>query len=66
MNKSKTIEMTTAQAIPTDGKPIVYGSWDKVPGKPNVLIYAHYDVQPVKESEWTIPPEKLHSLINKY
>ena len=49
--------MTTAQTIPTDGNPIVYGSWDKAPDKPNVLIYAHYDVQPVKESEWTIPPE---------
>ena len=58
--------MTTAQTIPTDGNPVVYGSWDKEPGKPTVLIYAHYDVQPVKESEWTIPPEKLHSLINKY
>lgn len=58
--------MTTAQTIPTDGNPIVYGSWDKAPGKPTVLIYAHYDVQPVKESEWTIPPEKLYSLINKY
>ena len=66
MNKLKTIGMTTAQTIPTDGNPIVYGSWDKAPGKPTVLIYAHYDVQPVKESEWTIPPEKLHSLINKY
>lgn len=48
MNKSKTIEMTTAQTIPTDGNPIVYGSWDKAPGKPNVLIYAHYDAQPVR------------------
>ena len=66
VNKLKTIGITTAQTIPTDGNPIVYGSWDKAPGKPTVLIYAHYDVQPVKESEWTIPPEKLHSLINKY
>ena len=66
MNKSKTIEMTTAQTIPTDGNPIVYGSWDKAPGKPNVLIYAHYDLQPLKVSEWTTPSEKLHSLINKY
>ena len=66
MNKLKIIGMTTAQTIPTDGNPIVYGSWDKAPGKPNVLIYAHYGVQPVKESEWTIPPEKLHFLINKY
>lgn len=66
VNKLKTIGITTAQTIPTGGNPIVYGSWDKAPGKPTVLIYAHYDVQPVKESEWTIPPEKLHSLINKY
>ena len=57
MNKLKTIGKTTAQTVPTDGNPIVYGSWDKAPGKPTVLIYAHYDVQPVKESEWTIPPE---------
>ncbi len=56
VNKLKAIGITTAQTIPTEGNPIVYGSWDKAPGKPTVLIYAHYDVQPVKESEWTIPP----------
>ena len=66
LNKLKTIGMTTTQTIPTDGNPVVYGSWDKAPGKPTVLIYAHYDVQPVKKSEWTIPSEKLYSLINKY
>ncbi|HMJ46581.1 MAG TPA: M20/M25/M40 family metallo-hydrolase, partial [Ferruginibacter sp.] len=56
VNKLKAIGMTTAQSIPTDGNPVVYGSWDKAPGKPTVLIYAHYDVQPVKESEWENPP----------
>lgn len=56
VNKLKAIGMTTAQTIPTDGNSIVYGSWDKAPGKPTVLIYAHYDVQPVKESEWDNPP----------
>lgn len=56
VNKLKTIGITTAQTIPTEGKPIVYGSWDKAPGKPTVLIYAHYDVQPVKESEWVNTP----------
>ena len=56
VNKLKSIGMTTAQTIPTDGNPVVYGSWDKAPGKPTVLIYAHYDVQPVKESEWDNPP----------
>ncbi|MBL7874732.1 MAG: dipeptidase [Cyclobacteriaceae bacterium] len=56
VNKLKSIGIPTAQVIPTDGQPIVFGSWDKAPGKPTVLIYAHYDVQPVKESEWEIPP----------
>ncbi|OQY96544.1 MAG: hypothetical protein B6D37_01565 [Sphingobacteriales bacterium UTBCD1] len=56
VNKLKAIGMTTAQTLPSDGNPYVYGSWDKAPGKPTVLIYAHYDVQPVKESEWENPP----------
>lgn len=56
VNKLKSIGITTAQTIATDGHPVVYGSWENAPGKPTVLIYAHYDVQPVKESEWTIPP----------
>ena len=55
-NKLKAIGMTTAQTIPTGGNPMVYGSWDKAPGKPTVLIYAHYDVQPANESEWDNPP----------
>ena len=56
VNKLKKIGMTTAQQIATEGNPVVFGSWDKAPGKPTVLIYAHYDVQPVKESEWDNPP----------
>jgi len=56
VNKLKAIGITTAQTIPTDGNPVVYASWDKAPGKPTVLIYAHYDVQPVKEPEWDNPP----------
>ena len=56
VNKLKAIGITTAQLIPTEGNPVVYGSWDKAPGKPTVLIYGHYDVQPVTESEWDNPP----------
>lgn len=56
VNKLKAIGITTAQTIATEGNPVVYGCWDKAPGKPTILIYAHYDVQPVKEPEWTIPP----------
>jgi acetylornithine deacetylase/succinyl-diaminopimelate desuccinylase-like protein len=32
---------------PTDGHPIVYAEWLDAPGKPTVLLYGHYDVQPV-------------------
>lgn len=56
VKKLKAIGMTTAEAMPTAGNPIVYGSWNKAPGKPTVLVYAHYDVQPVKEAEWDNPP----------
>jgi acetylornithine deacetylase/succinyl-diaminopimelate desuccinylase-like protein len=54
--KMKAIGLTSTQIIPTNGNPVVLGSWEKAMGKPTVLIYAHYDVQPVKESEWVNPP----------
>ncbi len=31
----------------TPGHPIVYGEWCEAPGRPTVLVYGHYDVQPV-------------------
>jgi acetylornithine deacetylase/succinyl-diaminopimelate desuccinylase-like protein len=41
----------------TDGHPIVYAEHLKAPGRPTVLIYGHYDVQPVDPlSLWTTPP----------
>jgi len=45
------------QVIPTQGHPLVYGEWLKAPGKPTVLIYGHYDVQPVDPVDlWESPP----------
>jgi acetylornithine deacetylase/succinyl-diaminopimelate desuccinylase-like protein len=32
--------------LPTGGHPVVTAAWRKAPGKPTVLIYGHYDVQP--------------------
>src|SRR5215469_10233903 len=46
-----------ARVLETDGNPIAYGEWMGAPGKPTVLIYGHYDVQPVDPVElWTSPP----------
>jgi acetylornithine deacetylase/succinyl-diaminopimelate desuccinylase-like protein len=43
--------------IETPGNPVVYGEWTGAPGKPTVLYYGHYDVQPVDPVNlWTSPP----------
>ena len=43
--------------LPTSGNPVVYGDWLHAPGKPTVLVYGHYDVQPVDPvDEWVTPP----------
>ena len=34
------------EVIETEGNPLVYGEWLGAPGKPTILIYGHYDVQP--------------------
>jgi acetylornithine deacetylase/succinyl-diaminopimelate desuccinylase-like protein len=47
-----------AKIHPTPGHPIVVGEWRKAgPNAPTVLVYGHYDVQPVEPVElWTSPP----------
>ena len=40
-----------------DGHPLVWAESPRVPGKPTVLCYGHYDVQPVEPlEEWVTPP----------
>jgi acetylornithine deacetylase/succinyl-diaminopimelate desuccinylase-like protein len=51
--------MRTVEIIP--GKesqhPLVYAEWLEAPGKPTLLLYGHYDVQPADPlEEWISPP----------
>ncbi len=49
--------MTTAELIQGKGNPLVYGEWLGSPGKPTILFYGHYDVQPAEPlDEWKSPP----------
>jgi acetylornithine deacetylase/succinyl-diaminopimelate desuccinylase-like protein len=51
------IGMTKVEIIPTKGHPIVYASWTGAPGAQTVLVYGHYDVQPVDPLElWESNP----------
>lgn len=44
----KNMGFENCRAIETDGHPVVYGEWLKAgDDKPTVLVYDHYDVQPV-------------------
>jgi acetylornithine deacetylase/succinyl-diaminopimelate desuccinylase-like protein len=47
MNAIKNAGIEKVQLYPTKGHPIVYGEWLGAAGAPTVLIYGHYDVQPV-------------------
>lgn len=41
----------------TSGYPVVYGDWLHAEGAPTILVYGHYDVQPVDPLHlWETPP----------
>lgn len=46
-----------AVLIETARHPIVFAEWTGAPGKPTLLVYGHYDVQPAEPLEpWLSPP----------
>jgi acetylornithine deacetylase/succinyl-diaminopimelate desuccinylase-like protein len=53
----KKMGMENVEVIATAGHPLVYADWLHASGKPTVLCYGHYDVQPPDPlDEWKTPP----------
>jgi acetylornithine deacetylase/succinyl-diaminopimelate desuccinylase-like protein len=53
----RTIGLTRVQLIPTPRHPLVCASWRGAPGRPTLLLYGHYDVQPADPlGAWHSPP----------
>jgi acetylornithine deacetylase/succinyl-diaminopimelate desuccinylase-like protein len=49
--------MENVEIVPTARHPLVYADWLHAPGKPTVLCYGHYDVQPPDPlDQWITPP----------
>ncbi|MGE5363098.1 MAG: dipeptidase [Bacteroidota bacterium] len=56
-SKLRDAGLSRVEVHQTEGHPIVYGEWLGAPGKPTVLVYGHYDVQPADPLElWNTPP----------
>ena len=54
MHNVQLIETSTPRR---QGHPMVYADWLLAPGKPTILCYGHYDVQPAEPlDEWLSPP----------
>ncbi len=56
-NELEKAGLQQAQLIEGEGNPLVYAEWLGAPGKPTLLLYGHYDVQPPDPlDEWKSPP----------
>jgi len=55
--RMKAAGIESVRIMPTGGHPVVYGDWIHTSGRPTVLIYGHFDTQPVDPLDlWDNPP----------
>lgn len=53
----KRLKCPVVELMEGDGHPLVWAQGPEIPGAPTLLIYGHYDVQPVDPlDEWVSPP----------
>jgi acetylornithine deacetylase/succinyl-diaminopimelate desuccinylase-like protein len=58
-NELRAMGMRSVEIIAGTGdqNPLIYAEWLEAPGKPTLLLYGHYDVQPPDPlEEWKSPP----------
>ncbi|RUT48540.1 dipeptidase [Paenibacillus anaericanus] len=56
-DKLRQAGMDKVEVHPTTGNPVIYAEHLQAPGCPTVLVYGHYDVQPVDPLHlWETPP----------
>ncbi|MFC1859836.1 dipeptidase [Thermodesulfobacteriota bacterium] len=56
-DRLKSAGVENVRILPTGGHPVVYGDWCHAPGKPTIMIYGHFDTQPVDPVDlWEHPP----------
>src|SRR5450759_3554195 len=56
-DRLRAVGIEDVSIMPTGGHPVVYGQWLRAAGKPTILLYGHFDVQPVDPIElWDAGP----------
>jgi len=56
-DRLRRLGLAEVRLVSSNGPPLVYGEWLRAPGRPTLIVYGHYDVQPAEPlAEWTSPP----------